>query len=705
VPKLLQPGRNVWRRELAQRAALLSDAGQYFGALRKAFIKAQSSIFIIGWDIDSRTRLVGEDCTSDDEYPEGLIDLLSALVKERPKLAVHLLVWDYSLLYAVERELFPHLSIHWRTPRRVRYCLDDDLPLGASHHQKIVTIDDTVAFCGGLDLTMRRWDTRQHQFHEPGRVDVAGVPYPPFHDVQAVVDGTAALALAELARERWRRGACERAPALRPAGDPWPDGVAPDLTAIDVGIARTFPETENEKEIREVEALHFDMIDSAERTIYIENQYLTSLRFAEHVARRLKARSELEMLVVTPKAAHSWLEERTMQGGLARCMRLFQSACAGGRVGLFYPEVECDGNTADTMVHSKVMVVDDRLLRVGSANLNNRSLGLDSECDLAFEASTDTHRQAIVRMRDSLIGHFCGVTQEAFAASLAKRGSLIEAASSVSNNGHRLKPIESAGTFYEARSKLEQFADAERPVPPPEFLKMFVGERPRARRIGRVAKVVGFGLLIVLLILLWRFTPLAAMTHPTTIRDWFASFANTPMAPAIVLGVFIVAGLLAFPVTVLIAATAATFGPWLGFVYAAAGALASAIVAYGVGALAGREALEDVLGPRLNRVRRTITRRGMLAVAAIRMVPVAPFTLINLVAGASKIPLLDYVLGTVFGMLPGLVVISLLGSQIVNILTEPTLANILLLVLAVAAWIGVSLGAQALVTRVRSARK
>ena len=103
------------------------------------------------------------------------------------------------------------------------------------------------------------------------------------------------------------------------------------------------------------------------------------------------------------------------------------------------------------------------------------------------------------------------------------------------------------------------------------------------------------------------------------------------------LGVFVVAGLLVFPVTVLIAATAATFGPWLGFAYATAGALASAVVAYGVGALAGRQTLEDVMGPRLNRVRRTIARRGVLAIAAIRMVPIAPFTLVNLVAGASKI--------------------------------------------------------------------
>ena len=145
-------------------------------------------------------------------------------------------------------------------------------------------IDDALAFSGGLDLTTRRWDTREHRLDDPRRVDLAGVPYPPFHDVQAMVDGKAAAALAELARMRWTHGACERAPPIRPTGDPWPQSVTPDLTDIDVGIARTSPALDDESEIREVEALFFDMVDRAERCIYIENQYLTSQRFAERLA-------------------------------------------------------------------------------------------------------------------------------------------------------------------------------------------------------------------------------------------------------------------------------------------------------------------------------------------------------------------------------------------------------------------------------------
>ena len=127
---ILAPNRNIWRLERAERAAILIDAARYFGALREALIKARSSVFVIGWDLDSRTRLVGESGPPPDHYPETFVEFLSALVQERPQLLVHLLVWDYSILYALEREPFPTMSLGWRTPPRIRYCLDDDLPPG-----------------------------------------------------------------------------------------------------------------------------------------------------------------------------------------------------------------------------------------------------------------------------------------------------------------------------------------------------------------------------------------------------------------------------------------------------------------------------------------------------------------------------------------------------------------------------------------------
>src|SRR5205823_4901455 len=107
-------------------------------------------------------------------------------------------------------EPFPSLKLGWNTPSRVHFRLDNMLPVGASHHQKIIVVDDALAFSGGLDLTIRRWDTSRHAVNDPNRCDPAGQSYRPFHDVQMMVDGDAARVLAELARERWGRVADER---------------------------------------------------------------------------------------------------------------------------------------------------------------------------------------------------------------------------------------------------------------------------------------------------------------------------------------------------------------------------------------------------------------------------------------------------------------------------------------------------------------
>jgi phospholipase D1/2 len=698
---ILHPQRNIWRLARAERAAVLIDAASYFGALREALLKARSAVFIVGWDLDSRTRLVGESGKADDGFPVGLADFLSALVEKRPQLTIHLLIWDYSLLYAAEREAFPTLSLGWATPRRIRYCLDDDLPAGASHHQKIVVIDDAVAFSGGQDVTIRRWDTAAHSIDDPRRKDPGGKAFAPYHDVQAMVDGDAALALAELVRERWRNGACEHAPPIRPVGDPWPQSVAPDLIGIDVGIARTYPATEEHDEIRECETLFFDSVDHAENAIFIENQFLTATRFADRLARRMRERPQLEVVIIAPKTSRSWLEQQTMHAGLGRFMRVLDNAGVSERVALLYPRVSEGGRSVEVMVHSKVMIVDGELLRVGSANLNNRSMGLDTECDLAFEARTPEQRRAILQSRDRLLGHFCGVGAPEVAASLARTGSLIATARTLRHDGHSLETIDLQSTELGPVSILEGAADPERPIPPPAFLQDFVGKRPQAQRLRHVAKLVALAIFVVSLILAWRFTALSALIHPDNIRQWLSDVAAMPGAPLIVLATFVVGGLLVFPVLLLIAATAATFGPWLGFALASAGAIASAIVTYGVGAVMGRNAIEHVFGPRLNRIRRGIARRGVVAVAAIRLVPIAPFTIVNLVAGASRIPFVDYLLGTIIGMAPGLVLMSALGYQIWSVVTEPTATNVLLFILAVLGWVAASLAAQALLLRWR----
>src|SRR5262249_4786276 len=204
---LLRPGRNVWRTAHADRAAMLVDAAAYFGALRQAMIQARHTIYILGWDVDSRAPLCGPNGDVDDGLPRDLGPFLSALAGRNPDLQIKILLWDYSLFFTSEREVMPAFSLRWRMPPQIDLCLDDAIPLGSSHHQKIVVIDECIAFSGGLDLTIRRWDNCDHDPCNCHRVDPAGKAYRPFHDIQMIVDGDAAAALAELARERWQRAA------------------------------------------------------------------------------------------------------------------------------------------------------------------------------------------------------------------------------------------------------------------------------------------------------------------------------------------------------------------------------------------------------------------------------------------------------------------------------------------------------------------
>ena len=271
---ILREGETVWRLCHANRAALLLDGAAYFGALRSALLQARRSVVIVGWDIDSRVRLRGADATLPDNGPEELRDFLEYLAKRRQELVVRLLLWDYSILYALDREPLPALNLDWRTPDRVIVKLDDALPMGASHHQKLVVIDDALAFCGGIDLTIRRWDTAEHEPGKPERMDPSGEPYGPFHDAQMMVDGEAAAALGKLARERWGRATDED---LEPVtAEPlWPQAVDPDFRSVEVGIARTVPGNEDRSPVTEVCNLYRESIRQAERYIYIENQYLT----------------------------------------------------------------------------------------------------------------------------------------------------------------------------------------------------------------------------------------------------------------------------------------------------------------------------------------------------------------------------------------------------------------------------------------------
>ena len=433
---MLEPGRNCWRIERAERASLVVDAADYFRLARKAMLRAKSQILLIGWDFDTRICL---DYEADDGAPTELGAFLTWLPKNRPGLQIHILKWDVGAINLLGRGTTILRLLRWASSKQIHFKLDGAHPTGASHHQKIVVIDDALAFSGGIDMTASRWDTREHaDCDEHRRRPTTGRRYHPWHDATMAVDGEAAAALGELSRERWRVAGGE--PLTKPdaaKSDPWPDELEPQFRSVDVAIARTRAEYEGSEPVREIEALYLDMIERAQHFFYAENQYFASRVIAEAIGKRLMEPSGPEFVIVNPKASDGWLDDEVMSPARAELLGHVHGCDRHGRFRIYTPVTE---RGEDIYVHSKITIVDDEVLRVGSANLNNRSLGLDSECDLLIDATRQSNAESapgIAALRLDLLGEHLGASVDTIAAKMAQTGSLIRAIESFSGGRGR----------------------------------------------------------------------------------------------------------------------------------------------------------------------------------------------------------------------------------------------------------------------------
>ena len=419
----LEPGRNCWRVARADHAAFVVDAADYYRHARKAMLAARKHIFLMGWDVDTRIRL---DTDPDDGAPEHLGPLLSWLVHNRPGLSIYILAWDGGAYKFLGRGSTLFRLATWSRHERMHFRFDGAHPREACHHQKILVVDDCLAFCGGIDMTGSRWDTRDHLDDHPGRRrPTTHRRYPPWHDTTMAVDGEAAKTLGDLARLRWKICTDNDLPCCGRDDPPWPKELEPAFENLDIGIARTRGRVEGWPEVREIEKLFLDMIAAAERFVYVENQYFSSRVIAQAVIARLQEEDGPEFCIVSPKKSQGWLDDEVMSPARAELMKAVEAADKHGRFRIYTPVTE---GGEDIYVHSKVMIVDDRLFRVGSANFNNRSMGLDSECDLMIDGRGRRRSiAAITRIRLDLMAEHLGCTPEEVEAAVERKGSLIAA--------------------------------------------------------------------------------------------------------------------------------------------------------------------------------------------------------------------------------------------------------------------------------------
>jgi phosphatidylserine/phosphatidylglycerophosphate/cardiolipin synthase-like enzyme/uncharacterized membrane protein YdjX (TVP38/TMEM64 family) len=679
---IVQAGRNCWRVDRADRFSCIQDAADYFALVREALLAARKTVFILGWDIFASVDLLpapagqeGRNPAGPKEAPTKLDELLGFIVRRRPQLRCYILIWDYSALYTLERDPWSRWKLGWRTHKRVRFGFDDRHPVGGSHHQKVVVVDDSLAFCGGIDLTGHRWDTCAHRVIEPARVNANGTPYGPYHEVQAMVSGPPAASLGMLARDRWRALGEEHLPPIAPLSDGlWLETVRPDLTDVDLAIARTIPGSDAQPAVRECEALFLDSIAAATRSIYIENQYVTNDELAAALGARLREPHGPEVVIVSPAECHGWLEQTTMGAFRYRVFRQLIAADTHKRLRLVYPAAS-RAQDVPTFVHSKVMIVDDTLVRIGSANFSRRSMGVDTECDVAVDVTGRRDaRPGVRRIRDRLLAEHLGLTTDAVSQGIDRAGSLRAFIDSRQFEDRTLVPID-----IPPEEELEPSETARRLADPEEPIAFSRAVKELLPPADPTSGLRGLPFPAIPLLVL-AIAVAAAIWRPefSSIQALLIALPQMPAMTWTIVGVIAVAGLAFVPLEFMAIAAATLLGGVRGAVVTLLGSLIGAALGYALGRRIGTAGLPRWMSRRSYRSARQLGARGIIGVLILRLASVATSGSINLICGAGRVPFSTFMAGTLLAFVPATAVLAALGALLRQTILEPSIRPVLL---------------------------
>ena len=278
--------------------------------------------------------------------------------------------------------------------------------------------------------------------------------------------------------------------------------------------------------------------------------------------------------------------------------------------------------------------------------------------------------------------------EERLATEIDAQGSMSAAIDRLGSPQRTLKRLSNTGVS-ETVVSLASIADPEQPVTIENLVPQFAPRTEVRMRGVRWLKFAAAVVALATLAALWQFTPAADVITPGRVTHWAREFAGTVWAPLIVLAAYTPAVMVMFPRPLITLFAVVAFGPWLGFGYAMSGILIAALVTYVLGMRMDRSTVRRLAGPKLNRIIAVLRRRGIVALTALRLVPIAPFAFVGVVGGAIRVKLLDFMLATALGMLPGTLAATVFGDQIEVALRDPGEVN-LWLVAAVAMALGIA---------------
>jgi phospholipase D1/2 len=418
----LESGVHYTAHAKVTESAVLVDARSYYRAFYWSALEAEQYLLIAGWQFDSDVALLRGEDAQGAPLPVTFLAFLDALCARRPQLRVYILAWDYSLIYALEREWMQALKFSVRTPDALRFEFDVHPSPGGSHHQKFLVVDGVLAFAGGLDICDARWDDRGHRPDDPLRADVSGALVRPNHEIQAGLRGPAAAALVELFRARWQRACSEELelPIVTASAASRLDlatltgGAALLLGAEHVFLSTTDLRPDGEPVVQ-VRALYLDALRSAERLVYVETQYFTSRSIAAALVERLAdpQKPKLTLLIMLPQGADNGKEKFALGETQNMVLAAVERAAKAGGHAIYLLCTVCGESTCATFIHSKLLIVDDEFLCVSSANFTERSMGLDTELAVAWHAAENPELcRQIARVRASLLAEHSGSREE-----------------------------------------------------------------------------------------------------------------------------------------------------------------------------------------------------------------------------------------------------------------------------------------------------
>lgn len=664
-----------------ERARVLVDGADYFQELFEALSSAQRSIYIAGWDFDGRTRL-----TPQDDHPNELRDVLRELTKSRPDLEVYILVWDLSALTSVGRSLHPTCSPGFRLNRRVHFHYDAHFSPGGSHHQKFVVVDDAVAFCGGIDLTVGRWDTHEHLPEHPLREDAYRVAHGPFHDFQIAVGGQAAKHLGELFRRRWAAASASTLSPPAAMAPSWRDRRG-DFAALTLGISLTDlgPKTCSG---RQIEALFVESIARAKALIYIENQYLTSDVITAALEARLLEPDGPEVLIIGPRQPSGWLEEETVGMLRWRCIERLRAADHAGRLGLYYLMASVERDVA-IYVHAKLMILDDSFIRVGSANISQRSLGLDTELDIAF-ITTPEDQEKVAALRTRLLAGHLGVSAARFLEVVERYGGFVHACDELCGIKDRtLVPFGPRPTS--ARTQLAEDSsflfDPAEPVELSRLTDLLIGRRARARLRRRLPhsylSITG----VCLMLVAWRLDLFQIGVTFDGAQLWLKSQSFTLGGRVGVLTTAALALAMGVPRILIVVLLVLGAGVFVGGGLALGALFVAVLIGYGFGVIVGRHVMLRYFRDYFSRISAEVVRRGPWSFTALYFIPSAPFSMIGLSAGASRVRPDHVLFGALIGGGAYMMVLIMFAALLTLFLETPSpITGTLLMSVFVVSW-------------------